>query len=329
MKFNVLDLFSGAGGFSLGFSEEKIFNICVSIDNDVKVAETYEKNFPEVKHLVRDILSFSEDEIANLNKKYNFDVIIGGPPCQGFSIAGHIGRTEKEDKRNDLFIGYLKFVSIIKPKIFIMENVSRLQTHNKGKTLKKIIELFENEGYIVEYKILNVKDYGIAQNRRRIIIVGSFNKGFKFPQELHETITVKDAIGDLPVLSSGETSNIPNHNAMKHTKQMLEKMNFVKDGGDRHDIPEELRPVSGDIRKYIRYNSNEPSICITGDMRKVFHYNQNRALTSRELARIQSFPDDFIFYGSSISIQQQIGNAIPPKLSKILAKEVKEYLLNE
>ena len=165
-KFNVLDLFSGAGGLSLGFSEEEEFDIKVSIDFDEKLSDTYIKNFPNVEHFNRDILSFSYEEIEELNRKHNFEVILGGPPCQGFSIAGHVGRTEKTDKRNDLFMGYLKFVSIIKPKIFIMENVARLETHNKGKTLKRIIELFESEGYFLNYKVLNANDFGVAQNRR-------------------------------------------------------------------------------------------------------------------------------------------------------------------
>ncbi len=115
---------------------------------------------------------------------------------------------------------------------------------------------------------------------------------------------------------------------MNHSAQMLKKMSYVKDGGDRYDIPKELRPKSGDVRKYIRYDSKKPSICITGDMRKVFHYEQNRALTCRELARIQSFPDSFVFEGTSIQIQQQIGNAVPPKLAYLLAKQVKEALEN-
>lgn len=327
-KFNVLDLFSGAGGLSLGFSIEEEFDIKVSIDFDEKLSDTYIKNFPNVEHFNRDILSFSYEEIEEFNRKHNFEVILGGPPCQGFSLAGHIGRTEKTDKRNDLFMGYLKFVSVIKPKIFIMENVARLETHNKGKTLKRIIELFESEGYFVNYKVLNANDFGVAQNRRRIFIVGTLKSGFKFPEKNLEKRTIKDVIGDLPELKSGEKSNIPNHEAMNHSKQMLHKMSFIKDGGDRSEIPEEFRPKSGDIRKYIKYNSKEPSICITGDMRKVFHYNQNRALTNRELARIQSFPDDFIFYGTSISIQQQIGNAVPPKLANALALAVKDFLIN-
>ena len=105
-------------------------------------------------------------------------------------------------------------------------------------------------------------------------------------------------------------------------------MSFIKDGGDRFDIPEDIRPKSGDVRKYIRYNSSKPCFCVTGDMRKIFHYEQNRALTSRELARIQSFPDDFIFEGNSIDIQQEIGNAVPPKLAYKIAKKLKECLMN-
>ena len=115
---------------------------------------------------------------------------------------------------------------------------------------------------------------------------------------------------------------------MKHTEQMLKKMKYVKDGSGREDIPKNLRPKSGDIRKYIRYNSKKPSICVTGDMRKVFHYNQNRALTVRELARIQTFPDNFIFKGSSISQQQQIGNAVPPKMARSIAQTIKLMINN-
>ena len=113
---------------------------------------------------------------------------------------------------------------------------------------------------------------------------------------------------------------------MNHTEQMLTKMSFVKDGQGRETIPSQIRPKSGDVRKYIRYNSSKPSICITGDMRKVFHYSQNRALTVRELAAIQTFPDDFIFQGTSISQQMQVGNAVPPMLARHIAKAVRQML---
>ena len=115
---------------------------------------------------------------------------------------------------------------------------------------------------------------------------------------------------------------------MNHSRQMLDKMAYVQDGGDRNNIPIEIRPSSGDIRKYIRYSSNKPSVTITGDMRKVFHYDQNRALTVRELAKLQSFDDDFYFEGNSISQQQQVGNSVPPKLAKCIASSVKTMLTN-
>lgn len=325
-KYRVLDLFSGAGGFSLGFLQEKHFDILLSVDNNPKLSQSYTKNLSHIKHLQKDISEFNEVDIQKIQNENNFDVIIGGPPCQGFSLAGKIGRREIDDDRNDLFLSYLKFVKIIQPKIFIMENVATLKRHSRGKTLKMMIEQFEKLGYVVDFEVLNASDYGIAQNRQRIFIVGTKQKGFTFPKKQERKVNIKECIDDLPILNSGEFSAIPNHNAMSHSAQMLEKMSFVADGCGRECIPNEIRPRSGDIRKYIRYDSKEPSITITGDMRKVFHYSQNRALTARELARIQSFPDDFIFYGNSIDIQQQIGNAVPPKLARLMAIQAREYL---
>jgi DNA (cytosine-5)-methyltransferase 1 len=213
--------------------------------------------------------------------------------------------------------------------MFMMENVAALETHNKKKTISEIISEFEKIGYQVKYKVLNSADYGIPQNRRRIFIIGTTGKNnFQFPLKNNKKITIKEAIEDLPKLKSGEKSNIANHKAMNHSKQMLEKMSYIPDGGDRKFIPEDLRPASGDIRKYVRYDSKKPSFCITGDMRKVFHYNQNRALTCRELARIQTFPDSFIFKGKDGKVQQQIGNAVPVLLANKLAEQVKRVLLN-
>lgn len=327
-RYACLDLFSGAGGMALGFSSVKCFNILLSIDNNKKFSQTYIHNFKETEHIDRDITSFSEDEIKGINKKYDIDVIIGGPPCQGFSLAGNIGRLEKKDSRNLLFLSYIKFVKNIRPKIFIMENVANLARHKKGETLKVILNEFKKIGYQVKWEILNASEYGVPQNRKRIFIVGSKKNidKFIFPEKMSKNYSVMEAIGDLPKLKSGEVSDFPNHVAMSHSEQMLKKMMYVKDGGNKNDIPMHLRPKSGDARKYIRYDSRKVSIPITGDMRKVFHYEQNRALTARELARLQSFPDSFIFYGNSIDIQQQIGNAVPPLLAKKIALCVEEFL---
>ena len=113
-----------------------------------------------------------------------------------------------------------------------------------------------------------------------------------------------------------------------HTKEMLKKMSFLSDGGDRSQMPRNIMPTSGDVRKYVKYNSSEPSICVTGDMRKVFHYLDNRALTIRELARLQTFPDWFEFKSTSISQQQQLGNAVPPLLAEKIAKSIIDMICN-
>lgn len=332
MKYSYIDLFCGAGGLSFGFDKAGFENI-FSVEINPEFAKTYKKNFPSHKLLVEDIRDISNDTVKELVGGREVDIIIGGPPCQGFSIAGNIGRTFIDDERNRLFKEFVRFVSEVNPKMFIMENVAAMATHLKGKTIKAIVDAFEHAGmrYKVKWEVLNTVNYEIAQERRRIVVVGvrsDLDTEFSYPT--HSTIikTIKEVIGDLPPLESGEKSNIPNHVAMSHSKQMLEKMSYIKDGGDRYDIPEELRPKSGDVRKYIRYDSTRPSVCVTGDMRKIFHYEQNRALTCRELARIQSFPDSFVFEGKSIQIQQQIGNAVPPKLANFLAEQAKETLDN-
>ncbi len=330
MAFKYIDLFCGAGGLSLGFEQAGFKNV-FAVELNPEFAKTYHRNFPKHKLIVDDIRNIDNDKIKKLIGQDEVDVIIGGPPCQGFSIAGNIGRTFIDDERNRLFKEFVRFVACVQPKMFIMENVAAMATHLKGKTIKTIVESFETAGcgYKVKYEVLNSVNYGVAQERRRIVIAGirsDMDSDYFYPEKSEKIYTIKDAIDDLPKLKSGETSDIPNHAAMKHSAQMLEKMGYVKDGGDRMDIPEELRPKSGDIRKYIRYDSTKPSVCVTGDMRKIFHYEQNRALTARELARIQSFPDDFIFEGTSIQIQQQIGNAVPPKLAYQIALQVEEAL---
>ncbi|MHA1381630.1 MAG: DNA cytosine methyltransferase, partial [Candidatus Helarchaeota archaeon] len=287
--------------------------------------------------------------------KGEIDVVIGGPPCQGFSMAGGKKRNGQtglwtgfvDDPKNHLFKEFVRIVDFIRPKFFVMENVAKMWENIPIRN--EVTDSFKTIGYKkVISKVLDAADYGVPQHRYRVFFIGTLlDVRLSFPRatygkiknkkQLQKTlfnsdkplkpyVSIKKAIGDLPSLKSGERNSIPNHVAMDHSEQMLEKMFYIKDGGDRSQIPEILRPKSGDPRKYIRYSSNEPSICITGDMRKVFHYEQNRALTVRELARIQTFPDDYVFYGTSISQQQQVGNAVPPMLAKVLALQILKYL---
>lgn len=329
-EINYIDLFSGAGGMSLGFDQAG-FNNIFSIDIEPKFCETYKTNFPKHNLIQKDISKLSNEEIKSIIGNQIIDVIIGGPPCQGFSMAGNIGRKFIDDSRNQLFREFARIVEIVQPSYFVMENVARLFTHNKGETKKEIIELFKKMNYNVDCKVVNTADFGIPQVRNRVLFIGNrISNNIVFPTKtVDKPISIKEAIDKLPKLKSGEKSKIPNHISMKHSEQMLEKMKYVSDGGNRNEIPELIRPKSGDVRKYIRYKSTEPAVCVTGDMRKIFHYSQNRALTVRELATLQTFPLDFIFKGSTISQQQQVGNSVPPILAKEIALTIKKMMKND
>lgn len=329
-EINYIDLFSGAGGMSLGFDQVG-FNNIFSIDIEPRFCETYKTNFPKHNLIQKDISKLSNEEISSLIGNQIIDVIIGGPPCQGFSMAGNIGRKFIDDSRNQLFREFARIVEIVQPSYFVMENVARLFTHNKGETKKEIIELFKKMNYNVDCKVVNTADFGIPQVRNRVLFIGNrISNNIVFPTKtIDKPISIKEAIDKLPKLKSGEKSKIPNHISMKHSEQMLEKMKYVSDGGNRNEIPELIRPKSGDVRKYIRYKSTEPAVCVTGDMRKIFHYSQNRALTVRELATLQTFPLDFIFKGSTISQQQQVGNSVPPILAKEIALTIKKMMKND
>ena len=329
-KYTYIDLFSGAGGFSLGFDNADFENI-FSVEYNRDICKTYRHNFPSHTLLECDITDLTEAEVKRIINGRKVDVIIGGPPCQGFSMAGNIGRKFIDDPRNRLFQEFVRIVKIVSPTCFVMENVARLYTRLKGETRNEIISCFEELGYAVEARIVCASDYGVPQNRYRVLFIGrkidQVNCEIIFPQKTDiPAPTIKDAIDKYPPLENGESSDIANHEAMVHSLQMIEKMSYVKDGGNREDIPEEIRPQKGDIRKYIRYDSTKPSICITGDMRKVFHYSQNRALTVRELAAIQTYPDTFEFLGSKILQQQMVGNSVPPLLALAIANAVKTML---
>lgn len=329
MKPTYIDLFSGSGGFSLGFDDAGFENI-FSVEYDREICRTYRYNFPTHNLLELDIRTLSGERIREATNGRKVDVVIGGPPCQGFSMASNIGRRFTDDPRNHLFKEFVRIVDIVRPACFVMENVARLYTRLRGATREEIIQSFGKIGYRVEAAVVCASDYGVPQNRYRVLFVGAEGNQagpIIFPAKRPgRRLTIKDAIDKYPPLESGQKSDIPNHQAMAHSRQMLEKMSYVRDGGGREDIPEPIRPQKGDIRKYIRYDSGKPSICITGDMRKVFHYSQNRALTVRELAAIQTYPDDFIFLGSSMKQQQMVGNSVPPVLARSIAEAVKKML---
>lgn len=341
MKKKVLDLFCGCGGMSLGF-EQAGFDIALGIDIWSPALKTFKKNHSNSNTVCG---SLSEIHPSTIEKEYlekGIDVIIGGPPCQGFSISG---KRDVNDPRNKLYQSFVSYVEHFKPKAFVMENVPNLVYMNKGLVKDEIIKEFEKIGYKVTYKILLASDFGVPQNRKRVFSVGLLNKksDFLFPDITHSEvkITSEEAISDLPEyeLENGSPYNVKhqsdyqkkiryksqgiyNHQLTKHTEKTKETISLVPDGGNYKSLPKELQETRKVNIAWTRLNSQKPSFTIDTGHRHHFHYKFNRIPTVREAARIQSFPDNFIFYGTKTDQEKQVGNAVPPMLALTLANQL-------
>jgi DNA (cytosine-5)-methyltransferase 1 len=336
MKPTVIDLFCGCGGLSYGFMKAG-YDIVVGIDNWKDAIETF--NYNHTKNVGK-VLDLSNAKPDDLEIKNNIDVIIGGPPCQGYSIAG---KRIIEDERNELYKSFVKFVDHYKPKALLMENVPNIISMGKGAVKEQIIKDFETLGYKVVYKILMASDFGVPQNRRRAFFVGLKNgEEFEFPEHLViDKVTSEEAISDLtedsildgtaypfPPKSKFQTKIrngnkvIFNHEITNHKEQTVEIISMVPDGGNYKDLPKELHQTRKVNIAWTRLNSQKPSFTIDTGHRHHFHYEYNRVPTVRESARIQSFPDNFVFKGSKTSQYKQVGNAVPPMLAEHLAKKL-------
>lgn len=334
-KYTVIDLFCGCGGLSLGF-ERAGFKPVLAIDVWKDALTTYEFNNLEVKTLCADISMLNPLEIKRKYDISEVDVIIGGPPCQGFSIAG---KRIVEDKRNELYKSFVNFVRYFKPRAFVMENVPNILSMGDGIVRDSIIKDFEAIGYNVVYKVLLASDYGVPQNRRRAVFVGLKDGIFSFPlPTVNKTVCSKDALSDLPedTIEDGEayikpiqsdyqrlmrknSSAIHNHQITDHTDKTIEIISMVPDGGNYKDLPNELKETRRVNIAWTRLNSQKPSFTIDTGHRHHFHYVYNRIPTVRESARLQSFPDDFIFKCSKTSQYKQVGNAVPPLMAEVIA----------
>ena len=342
MMKNVLDLFCGAGGLSYGFKLAG-YNIFGGIDFDKSAIETHRRNFDSKYDICGNIENISDEEIRE--KFYGkIDVIIGGPPCQGFSSANR-NEPEKDDPRNKLFFEFIRFVEILQPKAFVIENVKEILTKDNGYAKDRIVKITSELGYKVNYKILLSSDYGVPQNRRRAIFVGIredngavFN--FNTMTKSDTLVTVYDAIGDL-YYSKGQFSNafldyvrdtngvIYNHEKPVHSEIVVNRIAHVPQGGNWKDIPENLWKNKRNNRHssaYRRLDFSKPSITIDTGHMNYFHPIENRTPTVRESARLQSFPDSFIFYGNRGEQLKQVGNAVPPLLGKAIAVAIKDYI---
>ena len=347
--FAVLDLFCGAGGFSEGFKQAG-FKIVAGIDNDSLALETYSKNFPEAITLKRDLskaFDWQTDSFRSILEQ-DIDVIIGGPPCQGFSIAG---KRTREDPRNTLYRAYIKLIEHLNPAAIVVENVPTILSLFSGDIAKRIRRDFEALGYKTEVFTLTASDYGVPQSRRRTFFVGTKSlEKFKMPSPItaFSPITTEMAISDLPLLENNagadvlkyitqpvneyqrimrnKSVEIYNHWAVMHLKRTIDIIKLVPDGGNYKNLPPKLRNTRKVNIAWTRMNSKKPCFTIDAGHNHHFHYKANRVPTVRECARIQSFPDRFRFFGNKTSQFRQVGNAVPPLLAKAIALSLKEVL---
>ena len=343
---NVADLFAGVGGLSLGFKMAG-FDVKFAVEFNKNIALSYAKNHKGTEMFADDICNI---DVKKLHEKYpQVDIIVGGPPCQGFSQKGK--RLNLNDPRNYLFQQFVKFVQEFSPKYFVLENVPNIITTSNGYFKDQILESFNNLGYDVCYGVLHALDYGIPQDRRRAVFIGQKGKlEISLPKPLKTKVSIKDAIYDLPFVESGggneimeydkpaisdyakllrrKCKSLYNHVATNHSKLALERMKMIPIGGGKESLPEEHRTKSIYSGTWCRLleDGYAPTITTrfdTPSSGRFTHPFLNRCLTIREGARIQSFPDDFVFYGQRTSQMKQIGNAVPPLLAFAIANVIK------
>jgi DNA (cytosine-5)-methyltransferase 1 len=344
-KKYLVDLFSGCGGLSFGF-EQAGFECIVGVDIDKPALRTFKHNHSHAKPLNLDLSEDSSiNKIIEAIDNKSVEIIVAGPPCQGFSLTG--SRNES-DKRNKLFYSVFKLAEKVKPNFIVIENVPGISTLYNGRAREAILDEFERLGYSCSEKLMYAPDYGIPQIRKRMFFIGSLiGEAFQFPEPTHTTenyVTCEKAIGDLSGLENDlgvevtDYSSSPisdyqkkmrkgskklfNHVGTKHTDLVVSVIRQVPEGGNHKDLP----PGVGDSRKFneawTRYHSNKPSKTIDTGHRNHFHYKWDRVPSARENARLQSFPDIFEFVGPKTQQYKQIGNAVPPLLGFTLGKQI-------
>lgn len=354
--FRVLDLFCGAGGLSWGLHKNPHFKTVIALDFDEKVIETFKGNMPDADVVVGDIRDKNiKQRIIQTAQKKEVNMIVGGPPCQGYSMKGK--KLGLKDPRNFLFREYLNLVEAIKPKVFVIENVKGILISNKGWFKDEIVQSIHKMGYEVRYGVLNAADFGVPQARERAIFICSKDKPIELPRPLpSERVTVRAAISDLAYLNSGEgefvqeysgppesdyqrlmrkgSDKLYNHKASNHKSIAIEKLQLIPPEQGKEFLPSDM--VGNQKFKTtwgrLKWDEVSPTIDTRFDASSNGRNNHpflHRAITPREAARIQSFDDRFIFYGSKVHVRKQIGNAVPPLLAKAIADCIEKGYTND
>lgn len=332
---NFIDLFSGAGGLLRGFLDAG-YKAEFSVEVWKPALDTHRMNYPKIPLWDRDIRTITNDELSEYTGKV--DVIVGGPPCQGFST---IGKRLVKDPRNELVFEYARFVEVIKPKVFVMENVRGLLSSNNGVIKDAIASEFDSIGYNVKYKVVCAADYGVPQMRYRVIFLG-IRKDLNFMPEFPQPTSTPDCyemVGPAIMDLVGKENNFPNHIPMKHNSIVSQRIACIKEGegipseglpaelahGSRSDYANNnIKNFSHVYRRLSRYKP--ATTMVPGHNAFPLHPTENRSLTVREAARIQTFPDDVVFCGSRQEQCIQVGNAVPVKLSYAIAKHIRNYI---
>lgn len=343
----MIDLFAGVGGLSLGF-EQMGFDVVLANEYDKSIAQAYIKNRKNPNMIIEDITKLPIHDTFK-QFKGTVDLCVGGPPCQGYSQKGQ--RKTINDPRNFLFKYFVEVVKEVSPRYFVMENVPNLLTAENGYFQNELTTMFTELGYIINAQVLCAADYGVPQSRHRAVIIGK--KAGSSPVAMPKTSKIKttiwDAISDLNYLNSGEGTEISeyrctpesdyqellrkgstalfNHIATNHAKVALERMAMIPPKGGKEYLPAEHITKSIYSGTWERMDADDISVTITTRFDtpasgKFMHPYLNRAITVREAARIQSFPDTFRFYGIKTSQMKQVGNAVPPLLAQAIAKSI-------
>lgn len=341
MTLRAIDLFSGAGGLSLGLTAAG-FDVVAAVDNWQLAVDTYTKNLSHAA-ICRDVSSLSGAELCEMAAVGlgGVDLLAGGPPCQGFSVQ-RIGGDY--DPRNALVLEFARLVLEIKPRAFVMENVPGLLGKRGAHTFSMFKERVESFGYCVDVQRINAADYGVPQNRRRVLVSGFRGtrkaEGLQ-PKKVSRHLTVWDAIGDLPMADPPGWigSADPLHIESKMSDLNRERLSLIPPGGGFEDLPVDMRvdchargaAAIGHRGVYGRLHPDQPAGTITARFDsftrgRFAHPYEHRNVTLREGARLQTFPDDFIFLGNREEIAAQIGNAVAPRLAQRFAEAVKSRL---
>jgi DNA (cytosine-5)-methyltransferase 1/site-specific DNA-methyltransferase (adenine-specific) len=352
MEFKILDLFCGAGGFSYGFEQHQNFTTVLALDIDEYAGKTFKYNMPNASVVIGDITDNTlKRNMMQQAKELGVNMIIGGPPCQGYSTKGK--KMGLADPRNFLFREYLSFVQELQPEVFIIENVKTLLSTAQGWFRDEILNTIKTLGYHAQYGIMNASHYGVPQTRERAIFICSKTHDIQLPSQTCDTpITVRDAIGDLAYLNSGEGEQqanyrmpatgeyqkmmrkhsqiLWNHVASKHKQVAIDKLKMIPPEKGKECLPAHLLGKQKFKTTWGRLKWDEPSPTIDTRFDAASNGTNNhpclhRAITPREAARIQSFDDAFVFCGSKVHIRKQIGNAVPPLMAHALAEHINTY----